>query len=206
MARTPQDPQIRVDEILDTAEPLFSANGYRKTTIQDITSKMSVAKGMIYYYFKSKDEILEAVIDRQISFLLDDIKQMVYSDDLIPPRKIELLVTAIFHTAQYKDGLLLEILYDEKNIHIKNKMFHQGTLLLKPWLLKVIEDGIQKDCFHVANPAIAMNFILSTLECITDALCEKTSNELMACHLNIAESIIEKILALPENTLHLSLE
>ncbi|SDF47681.1 TetR/AcrR family transcriptional regulator [Sporomusa acidovorans] len=206
MARTPQDPQIRIDEILDTAEPLFAANGYRKTTIQDITDKMGVAKGMIYYYFKSKDEILEALINRQLSVLLTDMKNIACSNIIRPPQKMEFMINAMFRTAQYKDGLILNSLYDEKNLYLKNKISRQGTLLLKPLLLKVIEDGIQKDCFHVANPAIAINFIMSTLQCITDALCEKTSNELIACHLNIAESIIEKILALPENTLHLSLE
>ncbi|XER07981.1 HTH-type transcriptional repressor KstR2 [Sporomusa rhizae] len=206
MSRTPQDPKIRIDEILDTAEPLFSANGYRKTTIHDITKRMGVAKGMVYYYFKSKEEILEAVINRQISVMLADIKQMAYSDDFIPPRKIELILTAIFRAAQYKDGLLLDLLYDEKNIHIKNKIIRQGTLLLKPSLIYIIEDGVQKGYFHVSHPDIAVNFIMSILQCITDTLCEKVPSKLMAAYLKTAESLIEKVLSIPEKALHLSLE
>ncbi|HAK72354.1 MAG TPA: TetR/AcrR family transcriptional regulator, partial [Sporomusaceae bacterium] len=65
MARTPQDPQIRITEILDTAEQLFSDKGYRGTTISDIAKTMGTAQGMLYYYFKSKEEILEALINRQ---------------------------------------------------------------------------------------------------------------------------------------------
>ncbi len=206
MSRTPQDPQIRIDEILDITEPLFAANGYRKTTIREITKRMGVAKGMVYYYFKSKEEILEAVVNRQISALLADIKRMAYSDEVTPPRKIELIVTAIFHTAQYKDGLLLDLLSDEKNIHIRNKIAWQATLMLKPFLLRVIEDGTQKEWFHVSHPDIAVNFVMSILQCITDALCEKIPNELMAYHLKMAESLIEKVLAMPERALHLSLE
>lgn len=206
MSRIALDPKIRIDEILDTAELLFSANGYRKTTIQDITNKMGVAKGMIYYYFKSKEEILEAVTNRQLSTLLTDMKNMASSQLIPPSRKIEFMINAIFRTAQYRDGLLLDVLSDEKHLHIKNKINRQGILLLKPWLLKIIEEGILKDGFHVANPDIAINFIMSTLQCITDALFEKTSDEPMACHLRIAESLIEKILALPEKTLHFSLK
>lgn len=205
MSRTPQDPQIRIDEILDTAEPLFAANGYRKTTILDITKQMGVAKGMVYYYFKSKEEILEAAVNRQISALLADIKQMAYSDDITPPRKIELIVTAIFHTTQYKDGLLLDLLSDEKNIHLRNKIAWQATLILKPFLLKIIEDGAEKQWFQVSQPDIAVHFILSTLQCITDALAEKVSNERMAAYLKMAEILIAKVLAMPENSLHLSL-
>lgn len=206
MPRTPQDPKIRVDEILDTAEPLFAANGYRQTTVQDITNKMGVAKGMIYYYFKSKEEILEAVINRQISILLTDMQNMACSNLILPPQKLEFMINSMYHTAQYKDGLLLDFLYDEKHLHIKNKIIRQSALLLKPWLLKVIEEGVEKGCFQASHPPIALNFIMSTLHCITDALCEKTPDEQMACHLKIAGSLIEKILALPEATLHLSLK
>lgn len=206
MSRIPQDPQIRIDEILDTAEPLFAANGYRKTTIHDITKKMGVAKGMVYYYFKSKEEILEAVVNRQISFLVAEIKQMTYSDKFSPPRKIELLLTAIIHTAQYKDGLLRELLSDEKNIPIRNKFVRQATLTLKLFLLKIIEDGTRKKCFHVSQPDIAVNFIVSILQCITDALDEEVPDELMASYLRMAEPLIAKVLAMPENALHFSLK
>lgn len=206
MARPPQDPQIRIDEILDTAEPLFLANGYRKTTIRDITRKMGVAKGMIYYYFASKEEILEALVNRQLSILLTDITQMAYSDDFSPPRKIELIVNAIIHSAQYKDGLLLNLLRDEQNIHLKNKMARQAALILNPSLLKVIGEGTQKAWFHAPQPDIALDFILSTLRCITDAMYAKASAEQMACYLKTAESLIAAVLVMPENTLCLSLE
>ncbi|EGO65125.1 TetR/AcrR family transcriptional regulator [Acetonema longum] len=206
MARIPQDPQIRIDEILDTAEPLFLANGYRKTTILDITKKMGVAKGMVYYYFKSKEEILEGLVNRRFSVLLADITQMAYSNDFTPPRKIELILNAIIHSAQEKDGLLLDILSDEQNIHIKNKMVRQAALVLNPSLLKIIEEGTQKEWFHPSQPDIAVNFILSTLRCITDAMSDKASGEQMACYLKTAESLIATVLAMPDNALCLSLE
>jgi AcrR family transcriptional regulator len=201
----PQDPQIRIDEILDTAEPLFSVNGYRKTTISDIAKKMGVAQGMLYYYFKSKEEILEALINRQISSLLADIQNMACSGTTSPSRKIEFIVNATFRTAQYKDGWLLDFLYDEKHLHIKNKIFRQATLLLKPWLLKIIEEGAHKQCFHVSHPQTAMDFIISILLCLGDALCEKLPDELLNYHLRMAEALIEKALGMPEKALHLSL-
>ncbi|WP_371379355.1 TetR/AcrR family transcriptional regulator [Sporomusa aerivorans] len=205
MARTPQDPQIRIDEILDAAEPLFSANGYRKTTISDIAKQMGVAQGMLYYYFKSKEEILEALINRQISTLLTDVKKTASSPDTIPPRKIEFMIYALFRTAQYKDGLFLDFLYDEKHLHIKNKIFRQATLLLKPWLLKIIEEGARKHYFHVSHLPTAMTFIMSIMLCLGDSLCEKIPEEIMAHHLNMAESLIEKALGIPEKSLHFSL-
>jgi AcrR family transcriptional regulator len=43
---------------LDTAKGLFVEKGYGQTTIEDIARAMSVAKGMVYHYFRSKDENL----------------------------------------------------------------------------------------------------------------------------------------------------
>ena len=205
MPRTPQNPKIRIDEILDTAEPLFSTNGYRKTTIRDIAKKMGVAQGMLYYYFKSKEEVLEALINRQISNVLTDLKSMISSTDIIPSRKIEITLNAIFQIAQHEDGLFLAFLSDEKNLHFKIKVFRQATLLLKPWLIKIIEEGIRKELFYVPNMQTAINFIISILLCLGDALCEKNSDEIIAYHLRMANSLIEKVLGMPENTLHLTL-
>ncbi|HWR07075.1 TetR/AcrR family transcriptional regulator [Sporomusa sp.] len=205
MARPPQDPKIKMDEILDGAEPLFAANGYRKTTISDIAKEIGGARGLLYYYFKSKEEILEALINRQIAHFLTDIRSMASSADMLPPRKIEFVVHAFFRTAHYKDGLFLDFLYDEKHLHIKNKIFRQAALLLKPWLLKIIEEGVRKQYFHVSHLPPALTFIMSIMLCLGDTLCEKIPDEEMAYHLTMAASLIERALGIPENTLHLSL-
>ncbi|HMM22348.1 MAG TPA: TetR/AcrR family transcriptional regulator [Selenomonadales bacterium] len=205
MARPPQDPKIKMDEILDVAEPLFAAKGYRKTTISDIAQEIGGARGLLYYYFKSKEEILEALINRQIAHFFTDISHMASSADMLPPRKLEFVVQACFRTAHYKDGLFLDFLYDEKYLHIKNKIFHQAALLLKPWLLKIIEEGVRKQYFHVPHLPAALTFIMSIMLCLGDTFCEKIPDEEMTCHLRLAASLIERALGMPENTLDLSL-
>jgi AcrR family transcriptional regulator len=202
LARTSQDPKIRIDEIVDAAEPLFYVKGYHKTTISDIAQKMGVAQGMLYYYFKSKEEILEAMFNRQTASLLTEVENIACSDNIPPFRKIELMVDIIFRTAQYKDGLLLDFLYDEKHLHIKNKLLRQNALLLKPWLLKIVKEGVQKQCFQVAHPQTTADFSMFILHCLGEALCEKIPTELMAYHLKMAEALFETALGMPEKTLH----
>lgn len=203
MARPSQDPKIRMDEILDVAEPLFAAKGYRKTTIGDIAKELNVAQGMLYYYFKSKEEILEALINRQISLFLADVRQMASSDEVDPVRKVEFLVYALFRTAQYKEGLFLDFLHDEKHLHVKNRLFRQATLLLKPSLQKIIEEGVAKKIFCIAHVPTAMTFILSILLCLGESLCEKVAEEEIPHHLSLAEALLEKALGLADGNLHL---
>ena len=55
-------PQLGREKILDAALHLFAQNGYHKTSISDIASNAEVAKGLIYNYFKSKEELLLEII------------------------------------------------------------------------------------------------------------------------------------------------
>lgn len=63
MARITKPVEVRKQEIIDTARAMFMEDGFDKTQMADISKKMNVASGTIYYYFKSKTELLYAVID-----------------------------------------------------------------------------------------------------------------------------------------------
>ncbi len=56
--RISKDADVRKAEILDVAEKLFQEKGYTKATTDDILSATGIARGMLYYHFKSKEEIL----------------------------------------------------------------------------------------------------------------------------------------------------
>lgn len=57
----------RKDQILTAAVKLFSTLGYEKTTVDQIAEEAGLSKGAIYWYFKSKLEILFAITDREIA-------------------------------------------------------------------------------------------------------------------------------------------
>ena len=58
------DSEIRRNEFVDAAEKLFQQNGIVDTTISSIVKEMDVAKGLFYYYFKSKDDVIDAISDK----------------------------------------------------------------------------------------------------------------------------------------------
>ncbi|MBP2632518.1 MAG: transcriptional regulator, TetR family [Firmicutes bacterium] len=204
MARTPQDPQIRINEILDVADHLFFTKGYQATTISDIAKKMGTAQGMLYYYFNSKEEILETLLSRHASSLISEIQKIICHDHS-PAEKISLTVSSVLHKAGYKDGLLLNMLYDDQNLHLKAKLFRQIELSLTPWLLKIIKEGISTQNFCVSHPPTAVDYILVILDFLSEALYQKTSNDILFFRLRMAESLIEKALGAQENTIHLTL-
>jgi AcrR family transcriptional regulator len=53
--------------ILDAAGQCFAANGFGKTTVEEIAMAAGVSKSLIYNHFRGKDELLEAVLERTLS-------------------------------------------------------------------------------------------------------------------------------------------
>jgi AcrR family transcriptional regulator len=54
------------DHIVDAADQLFYQQGYENTSFSKIAGAVKISRGNFYYHFKSKDEILDAVIDRRL--------------------------------------------------------------------------------------------------------------------------------------------
>ncbi len=61
--------------IIDAADNLFYRRGYNQTSFQDISDATGIPRGNFYYYFKTKDEILDAVVNSRISELSAMLKQ-----------------------------------------------------------------------------------------------------------------------------------
>lgn len=68
MTRAEQAQRTR-SAVLDTARQLFADRGFAGTSLQDIADAMDVRKANVYYYFKTKAAILEALLDERVSTL-----------------------------------------------------------------------------------------------------------------------------------------
>ncbi|HAG42615.1 MAG TPA: TetR/AcrR family transcriptional regulator, partial [Clostridium sp.] len=78
MARNKYPEETR-EQILDISSRLFIEKGYEKTSIQDIINKLQMSKGAIYHHFKSKEEILQGVLDRKFLRINSEINRIILS-------------------------------------------------------------------------------------------------------------------------------
>lgn len=63
------------NSIVGIASEIFARFGFKKTTIDDIAQALRKGKSSIYYYFKSKEEIFQAVVDREA----DDLRVKIHA-------------------------------------------------------------------------------------------------------------------------------
>jgi AcrR family transcriptional regulator len=64
MPEKPSHPAERRRQILEAAERIFSRKGFDKARMDDIVREAGLSKGSLYWYFKSKDELIRALLDR----------------------------------------------------------------------------------------------------------------------------------------------
>jgi len=85
--------------IVDGAQEIFSRFGLKKTTMDEIASKINKAKSSVYYYFKSKEEIFEAVIEKEAGIFRIEIHNAIQAHDT-PQDKIKHYVLTRMHMFQ----------------------------------------------------------------------------------------------------------
>ncbi len=134
----------RKRELLKIAYDLFITRGYENTSVDEIIEKAQIAKGTYYYYFPSKEQMLEDVIEMMIETEAETARQIIKTE--IPvPRKIVGILTSLkpVDTEQpIKDALL-----QPENILMHNKIRKKLIEVITPLLAEVVEEGVREGIF-----------------------------------------------------------
>src|SRR3954465_879791 len=109
MARTAAVDKKRL--ILDAAVRVFARQGFHTCRVSDIADEADVAYGLVYHYFKSKDEILDTLFLERWDILLRAISEVDAQE--IPPRE-KLYAIASFTVDSYShDPDLMKVIIVE---------------------------------------------------------------------------------------------
>ena len=104
--RITKNPEDRRQEIIDSARGLFEERGIQNTSITEIAGRIGVAKGLVYYYFDSKERLAEAVIDQLIAGIDDQLSAIVNEGQLDFPSKLSAILNAFLKTIQRNPAIL----------------------------------------------------------------------------------------------------
>jgi len=132
--RTLKDPEERKAEILDTAERLFTTKGYIQTTILDILNEIGIAKGTFYYYFKSKEEVMDAIIMRIVSADVAAAKKIADDTGLSALQKLFQILLAQKPQSGSGKEKMLEQFHRPNNAEMHQKSLVQSILHITPVL------------------------------------------------------------------------
>jgi AcrR family transcriptional regulator len=158
-----KQPSERLNEILDVAEDLFAKKGYENTTINDILEVLQVSKGALYHYFKSKEEVMYAVINRIVDNIAERANHIVENQTLGAQEKMQLMLIAINNQGISEDELFDE-LHQPSNAQMRQTAILETVKKVAPILAKVVEQGVKEGIYTSSYPLETMEFLLSAIQ------------------------------------------
>lgn len=154
----------RLAQIFEGAAALFSEKGYHKTTIKDIGQKIGLSAGNIYYYVKTKEEILYLIHNR-LGEINDEAHINIMRRPYSPMEKLVEMIKSEFATMRKYEPLVM-LIYQEN--HVLGSNFKK-TLLRRErrhisFFEDVIKEGISKGFFRRCNVRMISNQIKILLD------------------------------------------
>lgn len=155
----------RKDELLDIAYKMFIAKGYDNTSVDEIIKEAGIAKGTFYYYFTTKEEMLDLVINNMIE------KEITVASKVVEmPIPVEQKIVGIISSFRPNDDeeSIVNALNDDSNMKMhnkyNNKLIESATSLLKI----VVLEGIDKGIFNCDNIEERIKLLLVMSSCLFD--------------------------------------
>ena len=162
MARILKNYHERKDEFIDTAQQLFFTQGYDQTSVDAIIRKIGLSKGTFYYYFKSKEDLLDQLTCKMGEKILEEVKKIADREDLDAVAKLN-KAYAVTGNIKLENiellKVLIEVLYNDRNLFFRYKIFRKFTEMLAPEFAKIIRQGMNEKLFSTSYPDEAARLI-----------------------------------------------
>lgn len=189
----------RRNEIIDTASCIFAQKGYDKSSVNDILNAVGIAKGTFYHYFKSKEEVLDAVISKATDMIVQRVEEVVDNPGLSPEEKLLGVFMSMQIDKQMDEGLLEEMHRPE------NALMHQKSLVsiitvLTPVLTQVVKEGIEKEVFSSEYPEQYMQIFMASATTLLDDGIFQVEQEKQEKLFEALISLLEKMLGVEKGS------
>ena len=151
--------EARKNEILDTAEQLFASRGFDNTSTNDIINAIGIARGTLYHHFKSKEEILDAVIERISETMIRNAKAI--AEDKAEPLLDRL--TDSIRSLNVESGIGEEVMiqvHKPQNALLHQKMQEKLISGVVPILAGLIREGNREGIFDTPYPDEAAEMVM----------------------------------------------
>lgn len=174
--RVIKEAEERKQEILDAAERLFGARGFENTSISSILEEVGIARGTLYYHFKSKEELLDAVIERMIASMTAQAEEIAGRKEIPVLQRFTMMLMAFHAGGGAREEILLQMHKPQ------NALMHQKTqkslfLGITPLITALIEEGIAQGICQTDYPAEAVEMTFLYASTAFDDLAEYGEEE-----------------------------
>lgn len=185
----------KYDRILDALQKLLEDNTIQNIPVSDIAKKAEIGKGSIYYYFPSKEAILDALIERNYEKPLTTAKNLASRTEISPFTRMAMILQACRNSSAAflsHGGTDSAVGTSAQNsAFLQQKYMNHLISELKPVLTEIIKQGIHSGEIHFEYPAALAEIVLIVLAV-------KLNNTFLSTTAEDSEDTIRGLVALLE--------
>jgi len=152
----------RREQILEIATHLFQ-KGFRATSLDHVAAEMGVTRPALYYYFRSKEELLAAIYDRAVGVLIDRAAAL-FAQGLEPDALLRRLIEVHVRT-MLQERPIVTVYFREKDSlgDVASRSVKDKEVAFTKMMASTIKAGQAKGMFRPGNPELMVNAILGML-------------------------------------------
>lgn len=166
MTRIVKKAEDRKNEILDAADILFNQYGYEKTSTNQILEMVGIARGTLYHHFKSKEAIIDALIERYMTQWLQVIQGAAEDKSVNSIDRLINTIRAMKVEEQNQMGETFNMLHKPDNALMHEKMEQTILKNITPIVSSIIEAGIGEKRFSTPFPYETAELLISSANII----------------------------------------
>lgn len=197
--RIVKDAAARRSEILDAAEKLFGTKGYDSTSTGDILRELGIARGTLYYHFKSKEDILDAMIDRLTQALAARAAEVLDRKDIPVLQRLTLMMQSLQVNNAVGHEIMSQV-HKPQNALMHQKMQERMLTAVVPLVTSLLQEAREQGMCQTRYPEEVTEMTLLYASTVFDELSglseEKRQEKVLAFIYNL-----ERLLQMPEGSL-----
>ena len=197
----PDKSETRRREVLHAAARVFSENGFHASTTEDIARAMGSSKGVIYYYFRSKEEIYLEVVSTAILGAQERLEAVIERG--LPPAETlreAIRVHLAYNLNEQEEGYYAMLVI--KDVRTTAPEVREEVQALQRLYIKrfetIIRSGVETGHFESRDPAVTNLNILSAVNYASDWYRPNGRMSLDEVIDHIASQLVEGVLKQPE--------
>ena len=185
----------KYDIIIDAARELMcSKNSSSEITVDMIAKRAGIGKGSVYYYFSSKDEIIDAVINQCYTAAIGGFIASIKSRENTL-EKLRLLFNSILGSElKDKSRNVIRELHLQNDIVTNYKLMMASIKVISPVLTELLVEGTAKGELHTEYPEESSRMIVAMLTFLLDNSFFPESNEERQRSLKLYSQVLETCL------------
>jgi AcrR family transcriptional regulator len=165
-AVNPHKHAARRDEFIEAGQHLILTRGYEQFSIEDLLVETDASKGAFYHYFGSKQELLQAIVDKLVVEALARVESVVDDPHMSAIEKFRGYFHMISEIKAERHDFLLQLMkvwYSDDNAVVREKLRHGQIHRVTPHIAAIIRQGVREGTFALADPDQMARVVLALI-------------------------------------------